>query len=413
MIASKLAVIATASTTAVLCWRVAVLCLLNATFIHGFSPCQLHAQSDVQSVIDQIDFERQKLISGEFRCDMEQWEGRRDRTEDSDPELAKQASWSAECTFDYLAQSAVIAVVHEMHDQTEFGSTHIRPGSRYVAAYVGDVFQFTNLEKTPIWLHLEERTVPQRVPRYGMTPIDPRAVGLTTASKLLRGFDLAHSLEALDLNALSVAERLKPTPLKIERSESGDSHIQLSQVYQRGIVRKTVVVDPESDFIVRRFFTEYGSYDAESEIFEPRSYSYTCDITWEQSGGTWIPVRLLANHYENEIADGVAEGEVPVDAPGSVFVKTTRTDYRLNWGAVNEPVDPEVFQYANFGLPVGSLVADFRLPEPEIVDRIVSDSRISRPMTGLARALMLLAAACLGIGAFRLFQLRSRRTESR
>lgn len=389
-------------------WRVAACCLASAILIHSASPCPVSAQSDVQSLIEQIDFERQKLVSGEFRCSVEEWEGKRDRIEEAEPDLIKQSAWKAECTFDYARQSAVMAVVYEMH-------AHARTGARYIGAFVDDVFQVTNLEKTPVWLHLEEKTVPLKVPRFAMAPIDPRAIGLTTTSKLTKGFDLPHSLDALDLNALDVPGRLAPMPLKIEPSGNNDAYVELSQVYHRGMVRKTLVIDPANDFIVRRLVVENGSYDSDSDTFDPRGYMYTCDITWDKTENTRVPVHLLTHAYEDEFAEGVVEGEVSFDEPGAIFVKTTRTEFQMDWVGVNKPVDAEAFRYENYGLPVGTLVVDFRLPEPEIVDRIESTSRshVAQQSSRPGRAVIWVLIACLGIGTLWFLRHRTPRKETR
>lgn len=388
------------------------LCLFLHVTAHIGLPCESHAQPSVQSVLEQIDFERQKIVSGRFSCEFSQREGRQDRTDDSEPELDQRASWNAECTFDWAARSAVMGVTYEAYDDSLPDSKYVQAGSRYVSAWVGDDFWFTNLEKTPLWLVVNDKGVPQSVPSYGMTPIDPRAVGLAPPSRLLEGFRLSESLVAVDLNSLSTANRLKPTPLEVHPSDDG-KYLELSQVYHRGIIRRTIVVDPNSAYVVRRLLVEEGSSDLESGVFEPKRFSYTCDVEWKEHGDIWVPDRVFTNHYEAELADGVLEGKVPADAPGSVFVKTSRKEFEFEWSAINEPVKPEIFRYENFGLPVGTLVADFRLPEPEIVDRIASDSSVSQPTTSLGRVFMFLVVACLGVGAFCLFQRRSGRPKTR
>lgn len=335
------------------------------------------AELTAQQIVESIHFARQELVSGRFRYTTKKWEvheGENILGLGRDFILDK---WNANVGFDFAAGKSVMDYNYEV-------SSGANVGHRFISADIDGSYWFYDGSRTPGSMHImvKDRLQAQKTstgihPTLFLSPLDPRAVGVTTISDLVKSNDLDRSIEMMELTP---TQHRAVTPLHIQASGDADDSesVVLVQYYQNGLLRRTFTIDVEQGFVARRTTLDFGKYDAETGEFESKRPRFSSISTWTLRNDVWIPHGIAETHHLVEEVEGSTEASSsvnPEDSPSSYVTRTLRAESSFEWSSVNEAIDSGEFDYRNFGLPAHSVIVDRRGPESKIIDRIGTQSR--------------------------------------
>lgn len=215
--------------------------------------------------------------------------------------------------------------------------------------------------------------------------LDPRCLGLIETHKLYDGI-------TFDEAARKWADAVTSKPAVL--SNEGD-----------GVIRSTILgpgrmswwIDTHRGFTLVRFLREAGMVDPESGEFlrlsefirrnnafrarlEERGVDWQkrsgldvpeeVELGWVQVRGVWVPSSYRHVTTTQEKGD---------DSSSDTTTVVERViALRFDWSSVNEDVDDGLFDFANFGLPDGTSVVDYRTGVAEFVEKIGAQPSVKR-----------------------------------
>ncbi len=122
----------------------------------------------------------------------------------------------------------------------------------------------------------------------------------------------------------------------------------------------TTWIDTKRGHTVIRFVFEWGTQIEEKTEFNTALIVSDENVKWELAHEVYIPVFYEARATLPYPREGVEITKFDVNNYN--FRKVHRR-YDFEWSQVNEPLDPSVFDYHNFGLPAGTSVIGMRAPK--------------------------------------------------
>ncbi len=122
----------------------------------------------------------------------------------------------------------------------------------------------------------------------------------------------------------------------------------------------TTWIDTKRGHTVIRFVFEWGTQNEEKTEFNTALIVSDENVKWELAHEVYIPVFYEARATLPYPREGVEITKFDVNNYN--FRKVHRR-YDFEWSQVNEPLDPSVFDYHNFGLPAGTSVIGMRAPK--------------------------------------------------
>jgi len=173
--------------------------------------------------------------------------------------------------------------------------------------------------------------------------LDPRTLGFSSCNSLFESRRIEHASDHL---LYLLGEPIKP-----------DDQGIMKVVKQEEYRKLTTWIDTKRGYTVVRYVFEWGTQSEDKTEFNTVMTLQEENLKWELANGGYIPVFYEAKATLPSLRDGVTPTKVDVN--NYTFRKVSHR-YAFKWSQVNEPLDPSVFDYHNFGLPAGTSVIDAR-----------------------------------------------------